>query len=299
MSPTSDDPTPGTGGARIRAKARVNPRVRPEVADALGGLERSLVDVATWERLQPSPIPEAGEEPLDGDDQGDDDDLPELVDDIPVVLDDGIPPPPGADGVPPELRVALDPAVQPGGGSPLLTEFVGEAALEELRPAPPVLPGAATIAQGTTQSEEEAAEAQRRRRNGRVLTWAGVVVLVSVGAMLVFTRDSDDGTSQDELPAVTQRSTTTFDTLLLNPSDLTTTSTIEVTTTTTVAETTTTAKSSGSGSKSTTTTKKPTTTTTTRTPTSQPPIVTPGTGDTVVRPVTTTTRPPVTTTTAG
>ena len=105
MSPTSDEPTSDSGGARLRAKARVGtPRIRPEVSDALGGLEQSLVDVATWERLQPSPLdPDPTDaDPGDGDVDVDD---PEVDDDVDEVDDDHemppiplVPPPPGAPG---------------------------------------------------------------------------------------------------------------------------------------------------------------------------------------------------------
>lgn len=289
MSPTSDDRTPPSRGARLRAKARVGaPRIRPEVAAALGDLERSLVDVATWERLQPSPVTGAEvevEEPLVADDEGDDDEVPEAQIQIPLVPD--IPPPPGAPGaglgLPPELIVDLEPAVHPTTSAPvmgaertgdddrLLSRFVDEAALEGLRITGPVLPAAA-IPSGysTAEAEAEAEEAERRRRNGRVLSWAGVVLLVAMAALWLIPDRSGD--PSDELPAVEEQTSTTDDDLLLDPSELTTT---------TVATTTTTAAPVTVPPTTKTTTKKSTTTTTTKPATTTtaatlPPLVNPG-----------------------
>ena len=105
---TTPPQDPGSG-PRIRARARGgSSSIRPEVADALGGVERSLSEVARWEQmlagrteggpvipalpegyvaLESDELPLPGASEQEGDDGGEDTDDAE---DIPVVREIGL-----------------------------------------------------------------------------------------------------------------------------------------------------------------------------------------------------------------
>jgi hypothetical protein len=246
--------------------------VRPEVADALGGLEQSLVDVATWERLQPSPVPPPPPPPAgsevpsgrgpdaapgvapEGDEEGPADDGdggadgPQLLTaytagmagipgdeqpEIPVVP----PPPPPAADLPPELQIDLDPRVRPVADGPeddarLLSRVSGDQVVDELESSGAVLAAARGV-QGAQPPTPEQMEAEQRARRGVLLTWVGAVILAC--AAVAWWLIPDRGDDSDTLPAVDQ-TTTTADALLLDPDQLTTTSiTLSTTTSTTAA----------------------------------------------------------------
>jgi hypothetical protein len=312
--------------------------VRPEVADALGGLEQSLVDVATLQRLQASPVPPpppppagsevpsgrvegaaavAGAERAAGEDAerdpgGDAEgaDAPQLLTayadglqgapgdeaEIPLVL-----PPPPSD-LPPELQIDLDPPVRPVDDDPdarILSRFSGDQVVDELESSGAVLAAARGV-QGVQPPTPAQMEAEQRARRGGWLMWVGAVILICAAAAFWLIPDRSD--DSDQLPAVGDRSSTTVDSLLLDPNELTTTSTTALPTTTTseapvvtVAPTTTVKSSGSSKPKKPTTTTPPATVPETTTTLGQPGP--PGTSAPRPLPTTPTTAPPTTTTT--
>jgi hypothetical protein len=254
----------------VRARARTSPRVRPEVADALGGLEQSLVDVATLQRLQASPVPppppppagsevpsgrvpdverdeEVTEEGVDGGDgpqlltaytEGMDGVAAEDQPAIPLVLP---PPPPASEppsDLPPELLIDVDPAVRPVADDAeddtrILSRFSGDQIVDQMESSGAVLAAARGV-EGVQPPTPAQMEAEQRARRGSWLMWAGAFILVAAAA--AFWLIPDRGDDSDKLPAVGQQSTTTEDSLLLDPDQLTTTSvTVSTTTSTTAA----------------------------------------------------------------
>lgn len=265
---------------RVRARARLSKGgVRPEVAEALGRMEASLGDVGRYERA----LTEGGAE-----------DVPpaeptEL--DVPVVAPGDEPPAapsaaPGADQptlLPAFARGGEGAADAPGSAADADDGPVPIGGVAAAAPAAAAATGAAAAAGGAAGAPAGAAPPAggappdpdlealaRRRRNGRILSWAGVVIAVAAAALWLIPQDDDDG----DTPALQE--TTTSQLGILDPitTSSTTTTTTVPTTETTVdpASTSTTvaapspggASSGGGGGRSaTTTTRAPVQTTTT------------------------------------
>lgn len=319
MPTPPSDKQPGPKRATIRARTRVNP-VRPEVIDALDELERSLGDVARWEQLlsgkEPGPEWErpATETAPSGRHFGphhmgaaDADDDEEEFGTAAIALqaairnlDDRI------EGIRNEAPGLARPSAD-SGSVPIITPPGPSDQADHPHPvmepvqASPLLLQARTVEAGTRRSiavsPEEEDEIDRRRRNGRMLTWVGLLLLVAVGAVF-FLPDSDSGDPGDELPTTTIVVPTTvpFVTTPLLPTEGIATVPVvpidEITTTTQRATTRTTKKPAS----------PPVTSPPSTVPVTQPPLVTPGPTTPPTAPPTTTatTEPPVeeTTTTA-
>ena len=224
---------------RLRARARVSGTVRPEVADAIGQVERSLGDVARWERVLADPEADAAA-------------APPAPFPVPVA--------PGVPLVDDDLAFSIDQA-QP---SPLLAEF----APPGTEPAGPevVLPAARTVTPPPPGPTPPAPplddDLARRRRNGRILSWAGVMILVGVAALwLIPDRSSDDGDDGD-LPALEVTTSSTTRASLVPPIEPTT---VPTTAPTVVVDTTAPAPATTA-----TTRSRSVTTTTTRAPAPPP-----------------------------
>jgi hypothetical protein len=252
---------PGSG-PRIRARARGgSSSIRPEVVDALGEVERSLTEVAKWEqmlagRAEGGPVipalpegyvalstselaqPEPEVEEIEAAE-------PEPAPEVPEIREIGL-----LDAVRDEAErepdaeaeeVDEDADERPDAAAtadalvaPLLAEFTAEDDAEE--PADgSVLWAARTVDSPDAEPTHELI--RRRRRNARILSWAGALILVAGAALwLVPDRSSDD----DELPAVDVTNTTQSDRQLLTdelPSTTSTTSPASTTTPTTTATT--------------------------------------------------------------
>jgi hypothetical protein len=286
--------------------------VRPEVIDALDELERSLGDVSRWEQLltgkeggaaweRPGVVPAPtgehfGPSHLVADEAaeaGDVEDTHDIDEDAAVALeaairnlDDRIEGirndapmlqapllAPAPEGVPYQLGSSDHPIMQPVQASPAL--------LQSARTVEPV-------SRHIPVTPEDDDEIERRRRNGRALTWVGLALLVALGGVF-FLPKSDDGGDEPEAPAVTVTVPTTapFVTAPLLPAEeITTIPTVPVEATTTTQRTTT-------KKRTTPTTKAPVANPGTTPTTASPPssIVTPG------PPTTTATVPEPTTTT--
>ena len=244
---------PGSG-PRIRARARGGTsNIRPEVADALGGVERSLSEVARWEQMLAGrtegggpvvpALPEgyvglASEEltsPADPVAEAPPEELAIEIAEDPEVREVGIldavraaeeeededlEEEDAADEEPKDAAAAADALV-----APLLTEFRPEDAVPEDADAS-VLWAARTVEEPAISEEVIA----KRRRHARILSWAGALILVAGAALwLVPDRSSDD---DDELPAIDVTSTTRPDTNLLDQTDTTVPTTATTPTTT-------------------------------------------------------------------
>jgi hypothetical protein len=319
---------------RARAKSGPSADLRPEVAEALGSLERSLGEVAEWERVlttagattaesAPADVvlrarvrPQLAEAPVEPVADAD----PVVEAEAPIVplaapsprrarrrLVAAAPPPPPA--VPPPLTMPelgdVDPvAPTPRPGDPTLDVSALSAApvaggafpepnldLSGLQPADPMATWVETTSSpgrfGLTP------EAARRRRNGRILSWAGAVLLVAAVAYLLIPDHSPDRPSlvpsDSTSTSTTERATTTtefgsqFSVPTLPPTTAPTAPAVVPTTPTTARAT---AK------------KKSSSTATTRPPaTTVPAPATTATTSPPPRPTTTTTLPPPTTTT--
>jgi hypothetical protein len=166
---TTRDAAPGAGSAipSVPVTTATDPdALPPEVAAAIGGLERSIEEVARWENLLASR--EAG---LGGPEAP----LPAFV----------LPAPADAD------HVGVAPAASRPTGAFALDPAMFTPAFE---PAEPVLLDPATLAVALPQQAGPAADAKdgdfltdaevaRQRRNGRILSWAGAVILVVMAAL--------------------------------------------------------------------------------------------------------------------
>jgi hypothetical protein len=252
--PMAKPPQEPGSGPRIRARARGGTScIRPEVVDALGEVERSLTEVAKWEqmlagRAEGGPVIPALPEgyialspdtlPPDAEDEAAAPEAP--ADDEPVEIpivptggllaavraaeeggepDDGDE---GEDGEEPKDAAATADALV----APLLTEFKSDDAEEE--------PADGSVLWAARQVEESAAQATdeliaKRRRNARILSWAGALVLVAGAALwLVPDRSNDD---DDQLPPVDVTATTRSErNLLTDTTDPTVATTSTVTT---------------------------------------------------------------------
>ncbi|MDQ2648870.1 MAG: hypothetical protein M3Z03_04895 [Actinomycetota bacterium] len=293
----------------------MNP-VRPEVIDALDELERSLGDVSRWEQLltgkespadweRPGTAPERGRHlppghlaPADEDD----------------VIDD-------ADGDDPdgfgEAAVALQAAIQNlddriedirtegervrSGPLPILDPGADlddppAPPLDEPVAAAPILLQARTVEpiarRSLVVSPEDEDEIDRRRRNGRLLTWVGLALLVAVGA--VFFLPDDKGDDEPEAPVTVPSVSVTTNPFITAPllpaDDVTSVPVVPIDEVTTTSKPTTQPTKKSSTPRATTppATSPPTTP---ATPPTQPPLVTPGTPPTNP-PATTPTTPP-------
>jgi hypothetical protein len=308
---------PGSG-PRIRARARGgSSSIRPEVVDALGGVERSLSEVAKWEQmlagrteggvpalpegyvglsdevLSPPAEPEAEPEPEVAP-EPDADQEPEVRE---IGLLDAVREAEEAEAEddaegdePQDAAAAADALV-----APLLTQFPPQELPTDAGDGS-VLWAARTVETSPAEAEQLIA---KRRRHARILSWAGALILVAGAALwLVPDRSSDDDGDQ-ELPAVDVTDTTRSRSQILDQ-----TGTTETTTPTTQPATTT--------PSTTETTRRTTATTRRSTPTTQAPPTTqgnvlqppgpigslPGPGPNRTVP-TTTTPPPTTTTTVN
>ncbi len=314
-------PEPGKG-PRIRARARGGTSgIRPEVADALGGVERSLSEVAKWEQMLAGRA-EGGPA------------VPALPEGYVGLSSESLAPPaiPDPDEI---VDILTDHAPSREGGlleaarrgeeetsadqdaddeaapvevpiAPLLTEFqADEEAPADDAPTEAtdgsVLWAARTVEPPSTAVDQSDLAIRRRRRNARILSWAGAVVLIAGAALwLVPDRSSNDDDPDDELPALDVTSTTRSRTEILESTN-STLAPVETTVVTTPETTPTTAKRTTATTRRATPTTQATTPTTT--PSSQlpvPPVGTlPGPGPNRTVPTTPTTRPPATTTTVA
>jgi hypothetical protein len=312
--PTDTPPEPEQPKrATLRARTRTNP-VRPEVIDALDELERSLGDVSRWEQLltgkeaateweRPGAAPAAAGDhfgpshmaPTDSDDI--DGESAVALEEAIRNLDDRI------EGIRADAPMLQAPVVGPAPeGLPYQLGPAATAALQPVQASPMILQSARTVEPGSRRpvvTPEEEDEIDRRRRNGRALTWVGLALLVALGGVF-FLPKSDDGDTP-EAPAVTATVPTTapFVTAPLLPTE-------EITTIPTlpVEDTTTTKATTASTKKTTPTTKAPVVTPGTTAPTPTSTLVTPGpssttTSTTQPEPVTTTSEPATTTTGSG
>jgi hypothetical protein len=333
MSPTSEPRKPPR--LRARAKAGTSSALRPEVADALNGLERSIGEVTDWEHLL-SGAGEAGAAAppaVDGPGasapdvvlvarvmpQGGDTATATVTDEAPEAATEAVEVPPLAPATRRRGRMPLvatpPPPPPPSVPPPLDVNELGIGASGDALPADLALDGltAAERAAGdlrepnldlsgfapgvgadpmatwveTTSSPHRFGpdpEEVRRRRNGRILSWAGAVLLIAAVAYLLIPDHSPERPSlvNDRTTSTTEEETTTtaqlgsqFSVPTLPP----TTAPVIIPTTPTTAK---------AAKRSTPTTRAPVTTVPTTVPpptTTQPP------------PTTTTTRPPPTTTT--
>jgi hypothetical protein len=313
-------------GPRIRARARGGTSgIRPEVADALGGLERSLSEVAKWEQMlagRPDggpvvpALPEGyvglSSESLEPPGIPDPDEIVDVLTDYAPSREGGLLEAARrgeeeaspvedrgdeADAAPEEPDDAVEVPI-----APLLTEFeeVDDDAPTETTDGS-VLWAARTVEPPSPAVEQSDQAIQRRRRNARVLSWMGAVVLVAGAALWLVPDRSSDDDPEDELPAVDVTSTTRSSRSILDATGTslapveTTQVTVATTTPTTVRQ-------------STATTRRPPATTTPTSPATTPtsvlqppgslPLPGPGPNRTVpTAPTTTTTQPPATTTT--
>lgn len=308
-TPTPPDPEPPKK-ATLRARTRTNP-VRPEVIDALDELERSLGDVSRWEQLltgkesaseweRPGTAPALGGEhfgpshlaPADPDDI--DTDSAVALEEAIRNLDDRI------EGIRADAPMLQAPEVGPAPEG--LPYQLGPAAtvLQPVQASPMILQSARTVepaARRAVVTPEEEDEIDRRRRNGRALTWVGLALLVALGGVFFLPKSNDGDTPEAPAVTVTVPTTAPFATAPLLPTeDTTTIPLLPVEDTSTTAATKTTTAS----------TKKPPTVATTPVVT-QPPapsststLVVPGPASTTTAPTTPPTEPvdpPSTTTT--
>jgi hypothetical protein len=316
----SSEPRPNPPRLRARAKVGTPGSLRPEVADALSGLERSIGEVTDWEhQLAGSEDPAGGPGPDDTAGGADVVLVARVVPGAPVVPEPTggseavevppVAPPSRRQGRAPLVAPPPPPAVPPphevselGIAPPQPGSVVGDLALggltaaevaERDRPEPDLdLSGLRPAVDGdplatwveTTASPHRfgpTPEEVRRRRNGRILSWAGAVLLVAAVAYLLIPDHSPARpTLVPDRTTTTERATTTTAPLGSQFSVPTLPSTtlpaVPATTPTTAAPV---------KKKPTTTAPRPTTTTTARPTTT-----------TTARPTTTTTAPTTTTT---
>jgi hypothetical protein len=290
--------------------------IRPEVLEAIDQLETSLGDVARWEQLL-SGKPDLGEQPLATDPVAAPAPAPAPASSrsswgrqakpaaaaaavAPIALVDPEDPTAPArfdltfDSSGPGLKVDLPP--RPDGPPPVdrdgnPTDFAEEGSL---------LWQARTIDPPTGQQPTVVDETvQQRRRNGRILSWAGVLVLVLGAALWLVPDRSGD----PELPAIESEETTTTTTrrVFAPPVSQVTVPTTLPTTVPTVTPTTKKASTTATTKKPTAVTTPPATTPTTQAgpgfnPGTTPPIdpSRPTTTVPTTTTTTTTTAPPVT-----
>jgi hypothetical protein len=285
--PMAKPPQDPGSGPRIRARARGGTSgIRPEVVDALGEVERSLTEVAKWEQMlagrpEGGPVIPALPEGYVGlspdtllppaEPDADDEPEADAAEDpiaIPVVHEGGIldavraAEERGEDGADDDAAEDEDEDEEPRDAAaaadalvaPLLTEFKAGDAPEE--------PGDGSVLWAARQVEESAAQGTdeliaKRRRNARILSWAGALVLVAGAALwLVPDRSGDD---DDQLPPVDVTATTQRDrNLLTDETELTLPSTSS-TKTTTASTTATTRKTTATTVRRSTPTTTPTT----------------------------------------
>jgi hypothetical protein len=209
VTPTDE---PGRNGPRLRARAKTGApdALRPEVASALGGLERSIGELTEWEHLL------AG---APGDEAAGGAVAPPTPADL-VLLAHVTP---GADepaeeetadqsgldlGLPASAlagAVAAEPFVEPNLDlSPLFTHEGDEA--DGIGPIPETIVPSATYGPGGPDP--------RRRRNGRILSWAGAIILVAVAALwLLPSRGGSNNPTTRDTTTTTPEPTTTRVTL--------------------------------------------------------------------------------------
>lgn len=208
----------------MRARSRTNP-VRPEVIDALDELERSLGDVARWEQLltgkevvpdwqRPDDTAEPRPRHLgpshlvtgvalpEGD--GDLDDVVSDLHDAIQSLDDRIdeirPNAGSITFVEPNAVESMVGAGRELGQEPFERPDVTDYEVDPIE-APPLLRQARTVEPGRATiihtAEEDAID--KRRRNGRMLTWTGLALLVGLGALFLLPGEDDDDPPAQEL----------------------------------------------------------------------------------------------------
>ncbi len=271
----SKPPQDSGSGPRIRARARGGTgTIRPEVVDALGELEKSLSEVAKWEQLlagrpdggpvipvlpegyvglsSEAFLPTRDDEPFaKPESERDAADKADHVLDLLTI-------PVGRETVRQGAPSAADRVDVPA-AAPLLAEF--HAAPPTIAPADgSVLWAARTVDPATAPVEQVDDGIGKRRRNARVLSWAGAVVLVA-GAALWFVPDrSKDDADDGQLPAVEITTTTRSSTQILTPDETVTPSSEVTTPDTTPATTRTTRKASTATTKATTPATSPPTT---------------------------------------
>jgi hypothetical protein len=253
--PSAPTPPDGPRRATLRARTRTG-KVRPEVIEALDELERSLGDVARWEQLLggsterdewDNPMGLSGGRgrllELDVDDIDDIEDLDRLE----------------AEALPRHLQRAiasLDDRLDEIDAPDPLLHFSGDLPEPERDPLallvpPPPVPDPAVSLLWQARTVEPVArvsmdEADRRRRNGRVLTWTGVALLLALGALWVLPKSDGDGSPEAPLVTIT----------VPTPSDGATTAFAPFTTAPTIATTVaSTTKATAPTTKRTTTTK--------------------------------------------
>lgn len=314
--PSSSSPKPPDGPrqATIRARTRVNP-VRPEVIGALEELERSLGDVSRWEQLLTGKEPEhewerPGTRPprgrhlppghlSTGEEEGEEADDPEGFEEAAVALHAAI------QHLDDRIEGIRSEAEQQASGGPVPILEPDDPPAVDASPAPepvaPILVQARTVEpvprRSLSVTPEEEDELDRRRRNGRLLTWVGLALLVAVGA--VFFLPDDGGDDPPEVPVtvptVTVTSQVPFDTTPLLPADdVTTVPVVPIDQVTTTSGPTVSTKKPSAPKPTVPQTTQPTVPQTT-----QPTLVIPGPSSTSTVATTTSTTAPTTTSTAS